>query len=214
MSGGRVCCNQEETAYEKLVVSGCSGLGLVLYLQPLLHFWRDQSLLVCCLQIPPLLYFIYLCTYREVERTSLILSSIAIWSPFLHWSFSRLKVLLYMTTARLCILPQWKSRCFFPSGFHAGIGALCVLVSASGLQCAGPGDKLAANQSRSVLFFYSDSLPVLHTDTDIHTQYAILSNAVPRPSCVRISISVQPAAVRATIICQIDMYLNWITSVG
>lgn len=85
---------------------------------------------------------------------------------------------------------------------------------ASGLQCAGPGDKLAANQSHSVLFFYSDSLPVLHTDIDIHKQYAILSIAVHRPSCVRISISVQPAAARATIICQIDMYLNWITSVG
>lgn len=64
-----------------------------------------------------------------------------------------------------------------------------MLVSASGLQCAGLGDKLTANQSRSVL---SPCRALTHT---VRTQSPLLFDVtvslVLRPSPVHISISVQ-----------------------
>lgn len=71
-------------------------------------------------------------------------------------------------------------------------------MSASGVQCAGQGDKLTANQSRSVFFLKINlsSLPVLHTH--IHTActqspllFDVTVSSDLRPSCVHISISWQ-----------------------
>lgn len=88
-----------------------------------------------------------------------------------HSSISRLKDLFSLTTLRLFIPPQWKSRCFQEWVSISNWG-LCVWLSALGLHFAGPVDKLSVNQSHSVPFFvfFSFYLPIKPcTHPNIHT---------------------------------------------
>lgn len=65
-----VCCEQEETVpilYSRLVVLGCSELGLIIYLHPHSASLKRSELPALFSTNTPLLHFIYLCRYREVE---------------------------------------------------------------------------------------------------------------------------------------------------